>query len=100
MPNSADTAKFRAGLSADVLYLQFYAHLICDVETKISGRRRKKKDFTDTHTHMPVGLETENDLEDERSRRASALLLFSLSLYTSIQVWMSERQVSREDIAD
>ena len=47
---------------------------------------------------MPVGLETENDLEDERSRRASALLLFSLSLFTSIQVWMSERQVSREDI--
>ena len=41
MPKCADTAKFRVGRSADVLYVQFYAHIFCDVETKISGRRRK-----------------------------------------------------------
>ena len=49
MPNCADTAKFRVGLSADVLYVQFYTHVICDVETKISGRRRKI-DITATDT--------------------------------------------------
>ena len=41
MPNRADTAKFRVGRSAEVLYVQFYAHVVCDVETKISGRKRK-----------------------------------------------------------
>ena len=49
---------------------------------------------------MVSGLETEKDLEDERRRRASILLLLSLSLFSSIQVWVSDRQVSREDIAD
>ena len=44
-----------------------------------------------------MGLETGNDLEDEQLRRASALSLFSFSLFSSIQVWMSEKQVSRED---
>ena len=42
MPNCANTAEFRVGRSANVLYVQFYAHVICDVETKISGRRRKR----------------------------------------------------------
>ena len=37
---------------------------------------------------MVVGLETEKDLEDERMRRASVSTLFSL--FSSIQVWMSE----------
>ena len=31
----------------DVLYVQFYAHAICDVETRIPGRRRKR-DFIAT----------------------------------------------------
>ena len=97
MPNCANTAEFRVGRSADVLYVQFYAHVTFDVKTKISGRRRKR-DFT--ATEMVVGLETEKDLEDERRRRASVLSLLSLSLFSSIQVWMSERQVSREDIVD
>ena len=78
---------------ADVLYVQFYVHVICDAETKISGIRRKR-DFT--ATEMIVDLETEKDLEDEHTRRTSVLSLFSLSLFSSIQVWMSERQISRE----
>ena len=47
-----------------------------------------------------MGLETgmDLDLEEERKRRASVLSLFSFSLFSSIQVWMSEKQVSREDI--
>ena len=45
MSTFADAAKFRVGRWADVLSEQFYAHVICDVETKISGRRRKI-DFT------------------------------------------------------
>ena len=46
-----------------------------------------------------MGLETgmDLDLEEERKRRASVLLLVSFSLFSSIQVWMSEKQVSRED---
>ena len=46
---------------------------------------------------MVVGLETEKDLDDEHRRRASVLSLLSLSLFSSIQTWMSDRQVSRED---
>ena len=49
---------------------------------------------------MVVVLPTEKDLEDERRRRASVLSLLSLRVFSSIQVWMSDRQVSREDIAD
>ena len=45
MPICANMAKFRVGSSADVLYVEFYARVICDGETKISGRRRKT-DFT------------------------------------------------------
>ena len=42
-----------------------------------------------------MGLETEEDLEDEHRRRASvlSLLSLSLSLFSSIQVLMSDRQV-------
>ena len=43
---------------------------------------------------MVVGLPTEKDLEDERRRRGYVLSLLSLSLFSSIQVWMSDRQVS------
>ena len=50
------------GRSADVLYVQFHAHVISDVKTKISGRRRKRY-FT--ATEMVVGLQTEKYLEDE-----------------------------------
>ena len=42
MPNCANTAEFRVGRSADVLHLQFYAHVISNVKTKISWRRRKR----------------------------------------------------------
>ena len=96
MPNCANTAEFRVSRSADVLYVQFHAHVISDVKTKISGRRRKRY-FTATDRD---GLPTEKDLEDERRRKASFLSSLSLSLFSSIQVWMSDRQVSREDIAD
>ena len=98
MPNCANTAEFRVGRWADVLYAQFHARVISDVKTKISGRRRKF--FSQPQTEMVVDLETEKGLEDEHSRRASVLSLLSLSLLSSIQVWMSDRQVSREDIAD
>ena len=63
MPNCANTAEFRVGRTADVLYLQFYAHVISDVKkNKISDRRRKDI----SQTGMVVDLETEKDLEDER----------------------------------
>ena len=90
MPNCADTAKFRVGRLADVLYAQFCAHVICCVETKMSGRRRrrrrrrrekKREEIPQPQTETVVGLETEKDLEDERTRRASVLPLFSLSLF-------------------
>ena len=47
-----------------------------------------------------MGLETGNDLGDEQVRRASALSLFSFSLFSSIQVWTFEKQVSRTDFGD
>ena len=47
MPNCADTAKFWVDRPAKVPYVQFYAHVICDVETTISGGRRER-DFTAT----------------------------------------------------
>ena len=40
MPNCVDPAKLRVGKLADLLYVQFYTDVICDVETKISGRGR------------------------------------------------------------
>ena len=98
MPNSANTAEFRVGRSADVLYVQFHAHVISDVKTMISGRRRKN--ILQPQTEMVVGLESEKDLEDERRRRVSVLSLLSLSSFSSIKVWMSDRQLSREDTAD
>ena len=84
MPNRANTAEFRVDRSADVLYVQFHAHVISDVKTKISGRRRK--DISKPQTEMVVGLPTEKDLEDERRRRASVLSLLSLSLFSSIKL--------------
>ena len=42
MPNCANTAESREGRSADVLYVKFHAHVISDVKTKISGRKRKR----------------------------------------------------------
>ena len=42
---------------------------------------------------MIAGLGTGRDLEDEQMRRASVLSLFSFSLFSSIQIWMSERHV-------
>ena len=47
---------------------------------------------------MVVDLETEKDLEDEHMRGASVFSLFSFSLFSSIQVLMSERQVFLEKI--
>ena len=47
MQNCADWMKFGVGQSADILYVQSYAEVICDVETKISGRR-SERDFTAT----------------------------------------------------
>ena len=37
-----DAAESRVGRSADILYVQFDAHVISDVKTKVSGRRRKR----------------------------------------------------------
>ena len=56
--------------------MHFYAHIICDVETQISSRRGNR-DFTGTE--MVVSSETGKDFEDERTRRAFVVLLFSLS---------------------
>ena len=98
MPNCANTAEFRVGRPADVLCVQFHAHVISDVKTKISGRL--EKDISQPQTEMVVGLLTEKDLEDECRRRASVLPLLSLSLFSKIQIWMSDGQVSRENIAD
>ena len=75
MPNCANAAEFRVGRSADVLYVQFHAHVISDVKTKISGRRRKN--ISQPQTEMVVGLPTEKDLKDERRRRASVVSLLS-----------------------
>ena len=47
MAIGADTVKFRVSRSAEVLYVQSYAHVIGDVENKISGRR-SKRNFTAT----------------------------------------------------
>ena len=97
MLNGANTAEFRVGRSTDVLCVQFYTNVISDVKkNKISDRRRKDI----SQTGMVVDLETEKDLEDERRRRASVLPLLSLSLFSKIQIWMSDGQVSRENIAD
>ena len=97
MPNCANAAEFIVGRSADVLYVQFYAHVISDVKTKISLRRKK---ISQPQIEMVVGLQTEKDLEDKRRRMASVSSLLSLSLFSSIQVWMPNRQVSRQDSAD
>ena len=99
MPNYANTAEFRVGRSADVLYVQFHAHVISEVKNP-RFLAEEEKDISQPQTEMVVGLPTKKDLEDERRRRASVLSLLSLSLFSSIQVWMSDRQVSREDIAD
>ena len=69
-----------------------------DVKIKIFGK--EEKEISQPQTEMVVGLQTEKDSEDEHRRRASVLSLLSLSLFSSIQVWMSDKQVSREDIAD
>ena len=58
------------------------------------------KAISQPQTEMVAGLGTGKDLEDEQMRRASVLSLFSFSLFSSIQIWMSERQVSKEDIAE
>ena len=58
----------------------------------------QKKKISQPKTEMILGLETkiEKDLEDEHTRRVFVFSLFSFSLFSS----MSERQVSRGDIAD
>ena len=73
--------------------MQFNAHVICDVETRILA---EDKDISQPQTEVVVGFQTEQDLEDKRMRRASVLSLFSLSLFSSIQVWVSERERERE----
>ena len=55
----------------------------------------EEKEILHAQTETVVGLETEKDLEDERMRRVFVLSMFMLSLFSSIQIWMSERQVSR-----
>ena len=64
-----------------------------DVKIKIFGK--EKKEISQPQTEMVVGLQTEKDLEDKRRRGASVLSLLSLSLFSSIQVWISNRQISR-----
>ena len=63
MPNCTNTAEFRVGRSADVLYVQFYAHVISDVKTNLA---EEEKEMSQPQTEMVVSLETEKDLEDER----------------------------------
>ena len=73
MQNCADWMKFGVGQSADILYVQSYAEVICDVETRILA---EDKEISQPQTEMVVGLQTEKDLEDERMWRASVSLLF------------------------
>ena len=58
---------------------------------KPSFLAEEEKEISQPQTEIVVGLETEKDLKDERTRRASALSLFSLNLFSSIQVWMSKK---------
>ena len=74
--------------------------LMSSLTLKPSFLAEEEKEISQPQTEIVVGLETEKDLEDECRRRASVLPLLSLSLFSSIQVWMSDRQVSREGIAD
>ena len=77
MSNFADMAKFRVSRSADILYVQFYVHVVCNVETKILAE--KEKEISLPPTEMVVGLVTGKDLEDEHKRRASILSLFQFA---------------------
>ena len=98
--NCANTAECRVGRSADVLYVQFHAHVISDVKTKISGRRTKRyftaTDRDDSRFGDWKGLERKAQEEGF----CFFISLSSLNLFSSIQVWMFDRQVSREDITD
>ena len=65
MLNCANTAEFRVGRSADVLYVQFNAHVIFDVKPRFLAE--EEKDISQPQTEMVVGLPTEEDSEDERT---------------------------------
>ena len=56
------------------------------------------KEISQPKTVMLAGLGTRRDLEAEQMRRASDLSLFSFSLFSNIDIWMSKRQVSKKDI--
>ena len=67
LPNYEDTAKLRIGRSADVLYVNVYAHVICDVEIKIYVRRRKRDSTaTDKNLHTSDGEDLATFSEEER----------------------------------
>ena len=98
MPNCANTAEFRVGRSADVLHVKFHAHVTSDVKTKISGGRRKRY-FTATDRDGSRFGDWKG-LRRWEQEDGLCFIIVKLSLFSSIQVWMSDRQVSREDIAD
>ena len=52
MPNCVFSVKCTVGQPADDLYVQFYAHIICDVETTFLVEE-EKGDFT--VTALPLG---------------------------------------------
>ena len=65
-----------------------------DVESTISGRRRTATDRDGS------GIRDWNDLEDEQKKGASVCHCLEFSFFSSIQVWMFGKQVSREATED
>ena len=82
MLNCANTAEFRVGRSADILYVQFHAHVISDVKTKISGRRRKQY-FTAT-VRDDSRFSNWKGLRRWAQAEGLCFIILSLSLFSSI----------------
>ena len=68
------------------------SRLMSSVMKKPIFLAEEAKEISQPQTEMVEGLGTGRDLEDEQIWRAYILSLFSF------QIWMSERQVSKEDI--
>ena len=95
MSNCADTARFRVGRSADVLYI--CSSMLSSVMQKPRFLAKEEKQISQPQTEMVVGLETEKDMQDEHMRRASVILLFQFVIPASRS--RCQRQISRENIA-
>ena len=98
MPNCANTAEFRVGRSADVVYVQFHAHVISDVKTKISGRRRKRY-FTATDRDDSRFADWKG-LRRWAQEEGLCFIIVKFKFVFQHPGLDSDRQVSREDTAD